>query len=112
MGQRNVNINLYPKQAYFVGSEALMSPFLGGVGSGKTHAGAVKALLLPLRLPNKSGHVFLNINKNLVMLKPGEYARVYSAMKNLVYPKLETGRYDEKYFKDRTNYHPVDALRY
>jgi PBSX family phage terminase large subunit len=61
---------------------------------------------------NARGHVSLKINKDLVVLKPGEYASVYSALKNLVYPKLETGRYDEKYFKDGTNDHPVDALRY
>jgi hypothetical protein len=53
MGQRNVDINLYPKQAYFVGSEALMSLFMGGFGSGKTHAGVVKALMLSLRFLNE-----------------------------------------------------------
>lgn len=46
------------------------------------------------------------------MLKPGEYSSVYSEFKNLVYPKLETGRYDENYYKDGTNDHPVDSFRY
>jgi hypothetical protein len=55
--------------------------------------------------------VSLKINKELVILKSGEYASIYYAMKNLVYPKLETGRYDEKYFKDETNDQPSICVK-
>ena len=41
-----------------------------------------------------------------------EYASVYSAFKNLVYQKFETGRYDERYFIDGTNDHTVKAFTY
>ncbi|KYC47862.1 MAG: Terminase-like family protein [Candidatus Methanofastidiosum methylothiophilum] len=61
---------------------------------------------------NAKGYRSLRISRDLVNKKPGEYTSVYMALKNLVYPKLETGRLDEKYFKDGTNDHPVDALRY
>lgn len=38
-------IRLYPKQAAFVGSSAHQAAFIGGIGSGKSTAGAVRTLL-------------------------------------------------------------------
>lgn len=38
-------INLYPRQHEFVWSEDRFTAFIGGIGSGKSYAGAVKALL-------------------------------------------------------------------
>jgi PBSX family phage terminase large subunit len=38
-------IKLYPQQGAFVGSAAYLAAFIGGIGSGKSTAGAVRALL-------------------------------------------------------------------
>ena len=42
---RRIEIDLLPKQALFVDMKAPYSGFIGGIGSGKTRAGVVRALL-------------------------------------------------------------------
>jgi PBSX family phage terminase large subunit len=45
LGATELNISLYGKQHDFVTSAERFTAFIGGIGSGKTHAGAVKALM-------------------------------------------------------------------
>ena len=52
---RSINIELYDQQHRFVTSPHRLSAFIGGLGSGKTTAGAVKALMNSVIGPQDSG---------------------------------------------------------
>ena len=52
-----INIQAFPKQWEFILSEATYSAFIGGVGSGKTEGGVIKAMEYMNRHPNSLGMV-------------------------------------------------------
>ena len=52
-----ITYDLFPKQDDFVQTQTPFSAFVGGVGSGKTRAGAVKSILYSLEHPHSLGMV-------------------------------------------------------
>lgn len=54
---RQLDFNLYSRQYQFVTSPERFTSFIGGIGSGKTTAGSIKALVESARLPGSLGLV-------------------------------------------------------
>ncbi|MEJ2658183.1 MAG: hypothetical protein P8012_13485, partial [Desulfobacterales bacterium] len=68
--------------------------------------------LLRRLIRNAKGEVALQFSRSLVNKREGEYTSVFGAFRHLKYPEIGQKRVDDKYFKDGTNDHPVDAFRY
>ena len=61
MGKKKTNkIYLSPKQTDFVKADSMYTLFCGGIGSGKTHSGAIWAMLMALTYPKTKGIITAN----------------------------------------------------
>lgn len=89
---QRVTLELHPKQDDFVSDKHPFACFCGGVGSGKTRAGAVKALDLMIRYPGIKGIATAPTFKMLTLatiptvkeIFPGEPAFVYFKGDNMI----------------------------
>lgn len=75
--QEIVNIDLSPAQMSFIGSDKEYTLFCGGLGSGKTHAGALWAIYMALRNPNVIGLITAN---SYSQLKKATLSKLFELM--------------------------------
>ena len=75
---KEAKLFLSPAQANFVGSSSTYTLFCGGVGSGKTHAGAVWAMLMALQYPKTKGIITANSYSQLKKATLSKFFQILS----------------------------------
>jgi hypothetical protein len=91
----NYTLKAYPKQLEFIKSPAYISLFCAGIGSGKTHAGAIKTLLYCMANPGAWGMVTAPYMKMLENSTIPTYLKVFPnefiyKIRMKPHPELET----------------------
>lgn len=83
MAKNKKHANVSPTQAEFMASEAEYTLFCGGLGSGKTHAGAMWSITMALRHPQTKGLITANSYRQL---KTATLSKLFELLDDLEIP--------------------------